>query len=647
MADRDTSNSSDQLRVDIIDVGQGDSILLEGPDETTMLIDSGPRQDHGKTVLEHLDEHDINHLDHLVATHYDADHIGGHADIIESFGSDRIDTVHVPQWEEIEPQDTKTVGRFRSSLLRNDIDVNKIKEGDDLTIDGADVDVLNPSPSVETADRNENSVALQVTHNDQSILLAGDVEGEAEGQMFEQYSDQLSTVDSVKASHHGSYNGTGTTSINGTDPESIFISSSLTNGFLHGSGDNAHPHDEMLKRVHDHEGDIDHYWTAVHGTTSAIVEEDGIRIDPTNERDPLSAADVAALKYYGRDNDLNNEQLAAIEEIDAANLPEMMPEWANEAPIVVSSQTLDETAIEGAALHVSPADATDVDVSFSDGDIAMSLTDEGQTTEGTSVQVSPGDEDLQLSSNDNGTLTVELGEDAGATMQIVPGAEDNADYSFGDDLTLAFDDGEVRVSPGEDDIQLSPGDDGNIQMAVGNGHLTHEPNNDPTTDQETDTASPGGTEDTERGETMEQPPDQTTEGTADGLNTGVATNGSEPNTTDEAENGVEATRANGSDSPSESDIDGLGSDKPGTLPPWMDLEYDGHVSSVDSNSKWMSTNPPEYADPWLTAPERQSTNERANERDHDTETDPQLDDEKKSNRDDDDLTPSSGGSGIG
>lgn len=96
--------------------GKVDSILLEGPDETTMLIDSEPRQDHGETVLKHLDEHDIDHIDHLITTHYDADHIGGHAEIIESFGPERIETVHGPQWEEIEPQDTKTVGQFRYSL---------------------------------------------------------------------------------------------------------------------------------------------------------------------------------------------------------------------------------------------------------------------------------------------------------------------------------------------------------------------------------------------------------------------------------------------------------------------------------------------------------------------------------------------------
>lgn len=57
MVDRNTS--CDQLRIDIIDVGQGDSILLEGPDGTTMLVDSGPHHDHGETVRDHLDERDI------------------------------------------------------------------------------------------------------------------------------------------------------------------------------------------------------------------------------------------------------------------------------------------------------------------------------------------------------------------------------------------------------------------------------------------------------------------------------------------------------------------------------------------------------------------------------------------------------------
>lgn len=93
-------DGSGGFRVEMIDVGKGDSLLLEGPNGTTMLIDSGDYPDRGKPVLDHLDERGIDSLDYLVATHDDADHIGGHAAIVEEFGSDGIGTCMVPRLNE-------------------------------------------------------------------------------------------------------------------------------------------------------------------------------------------------------------------------------------------------------------------------------------------------------------------------------------------------------------------------------------------------------------------------------------------------------------------------------------------------------------------------------------------------------------------
>ncbi|UPM45357.1 MBL fold metallo-hydrolase (plasmid) [Halocatena salina] len=311
-----------------------------------MLIDSGPRQDHGETVLEHLDERGIDHLDHFVATHYDADHIGGHADIINELGSDGIDMVHGPPPVGGTPPDTKTMGRFRDSLMERNIKSTKIGEGDEFNIGDSSINVLNPSRSIENTDRNENSVVLQATYEDQSILLTGDIEGEAETQLFEQYSDQLGTVTAVKAAHHGAYNGTKATTLDGTNPTSIVLSSSLTNGYRRENEYNAHPHDETLKRVHDHEGDINTYWTPYHGTTSLIIEDGELQIEPSRSQQALSEVDVAALKYYGRDNDLDQEGLAEIEEITSEDLPEETPNWVDEVSLATKQPAIDPEKLE-------------------------------------------------------------------------------------------------------------------------------------------------------------------------------------------------------------------------------------------------------------------------------------------------------------
>ncbi|RRJ27581.1 ComEC/Rec2 family competence protein [Halocatena pleomorpha] len=342
MGDYVNSSSDGQFRVDMIDVGQGDSILLESEAGTTMLVDSGPGYNSDR-VLDHLNDRNINYIDHFVTTHYDTDHIGGHPDIIEAYGSDHIGTMHAPHREGVEPPNTKTMDQFKDALEENDLRLNKIEEGDSFDLDGSEVNVLNPSQAVENTDRNENSVVMQVTHGDQGILLASDVEGEAETRLRQEYPVTLSHTNVTKVAHHGSENGTDFRSLVRSDPDSLLISSSLNNKYnINKNEYNTHPHDKMLKRVHDQQKDIGIYWTPVHGTTSTIVEEGKTQIKTASERDVLSAADVTALKYYGRSNDLGNSELANCDEIPFADLPDETPKWACEASVVNMDRTLAE-----------------------------------------------------------------------------------------------------------------------------------------------------------------------------------------------------------------------------------------------------------------------------------------------------------------
>src|SRR5699024_7157665 len=65
--------SSDQMKMHFIDVGQGDSILMETPDEKHILVDGGPPEA-GKEVVAFLQEHQVEKIDLLVTTHPDVDH---------------------------------------------------------------------------------------------------------------------------------------------------------------------------------------------------------------------------------------------------------------------------------------------------------------------------------------------------------------------------------------------------------------------------------------------------------------------------------------------------------------------------------------------------------------------------------------------
>ncbi|MFC6964977.1 ComEC/Rec2 family competence protein [Halocatena marina] len=298
-------SKDNELCIDIIDIGQGDSIFIEGRDGTTMLVDSGPWYK-SQQICDYLEDHDVNHLDYLVATHHDADHIGGHADIIDAYGSEGIGEVYGPMGGDDmgeDPSETKL--QYKEALKETKLEETELKEGEDFVLDGAEINVLNPSQEIDSTDRNENSVVLQVTQSDNSVLLAGDVEGEAEERLSEQYPEQLGAVDVAKVPHHGAENGFGSDSLAHIDSKSLIISSSLNNHYYPDENEyDAHPHDEMLERVHEQVEDSDLYWTPFHGTTSTTIDDDGIQIETARGERTLSAADIVALKYYGRSNDL-------------------------------------------------------------------------------------------------------------------------------------------------------------------------------------------------------------------------------------------------------------------------------------------------------------------------------------------------------
>lgn len=287
MADR-RYNTTGGFRVHAIDVGQGDSILLEGPDGDTALIDSGPWQDEGGTVLNYLDEHDIDHLDHLVASHYDADHIGGHADVIEEFGSDNIGVVHVPKRGKYDT-DSKTMAEFEDAVEEHKIPGNKLQEGADLHLGGVDIDILNPSSDNANMDRNEDSVVMHCTYGEQDVLLTGDIGHETEARLVEAYPDKLGHVDAVKIAHHGSKGSTSSEFLEACEAETAIFSHAEQNK-------DDHPDKETLYRTAD--GTDTAVSTALHGST--VLDFDGE--DTITLQNETPTANFAVMTRYCREH---------------------------------------------------------------------------------------------------------------------------------------------------------------------------------------------------------------------------------------------------------------------------------------------------------------------------------------------------------
>src|SRR5690349_24864554 len=87
IAARPTTAQEIALAVHFIDVGQGDSILIQVPDGTTVLIDGGNANGEALAYLQSLG---IQHLTAIIATHPHADHIGGLIDVINALKVDAV-----------------------------------------------------------------------------------------------------------------------------------------------------------------------------------------------------------------------------------------------------------------------------------------------------------------------------------------------------------------------------------------------------------------------------------------------------------------------------------------------------------------------------------------------------------------------------
>lgn len=222
----ESSKVSSNLEVHFIDVGQGDSILLKSGDQT-MLVDAGDNK-YGKGVVSHLQNLGVKKLDYVVGTHPDADHIGGLDNVIASLD---IGKVYMPRKQ----SNTKTFEDVLSAIAQKGLKINSPKVGSSFTLGSATVTVLGPVNTYD--DNNNNSIILKVTHGENSFLLMGDAELEAEEDLVSSGQNLSATV--LKAGHHGSHSSTSQSLLQKVKPTYAVISCGVNNKY-------GHPHTETM-----------------------------------------------------------------------------------------------------------------------------------------------------------------------------------------------------------------------------------------------------------------------------------------------------------------------------------------------------------------------------------------------------------------
>jgi competence protein ComEC len=238
------------LEVDVLDVAQGDSILVISPRGSTLLIDGGgkfagfrgreevPGPDPGEeAVSAYLWSRGIQRLDAVALTHAHQDHIGGLKAVLENFPVGRL-------WLGRETQ-TPALGQLKTIAEGRHIPIEHELRGQSFLWDGVQVDFLWPQiPPEEVAlsAKNNDSLVVRLQYKERSVLLPGDAEKQAEYAMLSETDVEKLRADVLKVGHHGSKNSTMPEFLESVGPRIAIISAGEQNPY-------GHPSPELLERL--------------------------------------------------------------------------------------------------------------------------------------------------------------------------------------------------------------------------------------------------------------------------------------------------------------------------------------------------------------------------------------------------------------
>ncbi len=293
--DRDGNTPNGTLEIHHIDVGQADAVLAVSPSGETLVIDTGDWRQDGQGVINYLEAHGVDRIDHLVATHAHADHIGGHAAVIEHFETQK-DGVGAA-YDSGVASTSQTYGNYLDAIEAHDVTLFEVQEGDTLPFgsDNVTATVLNPPAGEDSSDIHDNSVALTLGFGEIRYLTTGDAESNVERRLVADWRDELD-ADVYQAGHHGSSTSSSEEFLDAVSPEVAVISSDFDSQY-------GHPSDETLRRFADH--GISTYWTGIHG--DIVVTTDGTNVTVESESDaPTDPLELLELKPTDENASLNS-----------------------------------------------------------------------------------------------------------------------------------------------------------------------------------------------------------------------------------------------------------------------------------------------------------------------------------------------------
>lgn len=225
-----------ELTVSFLDVGQGDAVLIEGPTGIEILIDGGRDREVLRELPRLMGPLDRS-IDVVVATHPDADHIGGLPAVLQRYAVRRF-------YEPRKEGENSIAESLEVSVDKEPgIVEGVLRAGMRIHLGGgAYADVLHPEDNVaQLRDTNDASIVMRLVYGEIEFMLTGDAPAWAEDRIVSRYGDALRS-DVLKAGHHGSKTSTGPLFLAAVGPEFVVVSAGKDNSY-------GHPHEDVIARV--------------------------------------------------------------------------------------------------------------------------------------------------------------------------------------------------------------------------------------------------------------------------------------------------------------------------------------------------------------------------------------------------------------
>jgi len=258
----------DRMRINFIDVGQGDSCLIRYKG-TNIMIDSGgslsknkdgKSYDIGENVLNnYLLNRGITRLDYIMVSHFDEDHSQGFVFLLKNM---KVKNVIISE----QYKTSSIYEQFKQICKKQNIQIIYVKSGDEIRIKDLAFKILHPKSKenqISENPLNNNAIVCMVKYKNRRILFTGDIEKVAENEMVKEYTNGLK-ADILKVGHHGSKTSTTKEFLDLINPSVALIGVGQNNKF-------GHPNEDVIKRLE--EKNIQIYRTDEMGELSVIIDK--------------------------------------------------------------------------------------------------------------------------------------------------------------------------------------------------------------------------------------------------------------------------------------------------------------------------------------------------------------------------------------